>query len=136
VKLRHPHVEIRKGYCGGSPAIAGTKFPVRSVVHYVLNQGMSPEELVKEFEHLTLAQVHDALSYCYDHQAEMDRELEEHTEERGVLGPFALQKTDRIPVDCARRASVPSQITARSATLREECRGTNDEPSERLAGTG
>ena len=63
-------------------SFAGTKFPVRSVVHYVLRQGMSPEELVKEFGHLTLAQVHDALSYYYDHQIDMDRELEEYTEER------------------------------------------------------
>jgi uncharacterized protein (DUF433 family) len=39
----------------------GTKFPVHSVVNYVLKQGLSPEELMKEFPHLTLAQVYDAL---------------------------------------------------------------------------
>jgi uncharacterized protein (DUF433 family) len=82
VKSKHPYIEHRKGYCGGSPIIAGTRFPVRSVVNYVLRQGMSPEELVKEFGHLTLAQVYDALSYYYDHQAEVDRDIEENTEER------------------------------------------------------
>ncbi len=82
LKVKHPHIVSRKGFCGGSPIIAGTKFPVRSVVTYVLRQGMSPEELVKEFEHLTLAQVHDALSYYYDHQGEIDREIEENSEER------------------------------------------------------
>jgi uncharacterized protein (DUF433 family) len=88
VKVKHPHIESRKGYCGGSPIIAGTKFPVRSVVNYVLRQGMSPEELIKEFGHLTLAQVHDALSYYYDHQVEIDRDIEENTEEhvRSQLG--------------------------------------------------
>ena len=80
--MRHPHIEVRKAYCGGSAIIVGTKFPVRSVVNYVLRQGLSPEELVNEFGHLTLAQVHDALSYYYDHQAEIDREIEENTEER------------------------------------------------------
>lgn len=88
LKVRHPHIVSRKGYCGGSPVIAGTKFPVRSVVSYVLRQGMTPEELVAEFHHLSLAQVHDALSYYYDHQEEVDRDLVENSEDvvRAQLG--------------------------------------------------
>jgi len=78
----HPYIVSRKDYCGGSPIIEGTKFPVRSVVHYVLRQGLSPEELVKEFSHLSLAQVYDALSYYYDHKQEIDRELDENTEKK------------------------------------------------------
>ena len=81
-KKIHPYIDSRRDYCGGSPVIKGTKFPVRSVVNYVLRQGLSPEELVKEFPHLTLSQVYDALSYYYDHKEEVDRELEEHTEDR------------------------------------------------------
>jgi uncharacterized protein (DUF433 family) len=80
-KIKHPYIVVRKGTGGGSPTIAGTNFPVRSVVNYVLRQGFAPEELVREFSHLTLAQVHDALSYYYDHQAEIDREIVENTEE-------------------------------------------------------
>ena len=75
VKPKHPYIDSLKSHCGGSPIIAGTKFPVRSVVFYVLRQGMSPEELVKEFSHLTLPQVYDALSYYYDNKDEIDREL-------------------------------------------------------------
>jgi len=81
-KVTHFYITSRKNYCGGSPVIKGTKFPVRSVVNYILRQGLSPEELVKEFPHLTLAQVYDALSYYYDHQEEIERELRENTEER------------------------------------------------------
>ncbi|MCK6466881.1 MAG: DUF433 domain-containing protein [Candidatus Brocadia sinica] len=55
--------------------MAGTKFPVRSVVFYVLRQGMTPEELVKEFSHLTLPQVYDALSYYYENKEKIDKEL-------------------------------------------------------------
>lgn len=80
LKVRHPHIVVRKGYCGGSPVIAGTKFPVRSVVNYVLRQGMTPEELVAEFRHLTLAQVHDALSYYYDNRDEIERDITANTE--------------------------------------------------------
>jgi len=54
--------------------IRGTKFSVRSIVSYVLHQGISPEELVKEFSHLTLAQVYDALSYYYDHKESIAQE--------------------------------------------------------------
>jgi uncharacterized protein (DUF433 family) len=79
-KLKHPYITFSKDYCSRSPVIAGTKFPVRSVVNYVLKQGMMPEELVKEFNHLTLAQVYDALSYYYDYSEEIERELLENTE--------------------------------------------------------
>ena len=82
LKVRHPHIVARRGFCGGSPVIAGTKFPVRSVVSYVLRQGMTPEELAAEFRHLTLAQIHDALSYYYDHQREIEREIAANTEDR------------------------------------------------------
>jgi uncharacterized protein (DUF433 family) len=81
VKVVHPYIIRRKDYCGGQPIIKGTKFPVRSVVAYVLQQGMTPEELVTLFPHLTLAQVYDALSYYYDHKAEIDRDLAANTEE-------------------------------------------------------
>jgi uncharacterized protein (DUF433 family) len=53
---------------------------VRSVVNYVLRQGLSPEELVREFRHLTLAQVYDALSFYYDHRERIERELAANTE--------------------------------------------------------
>jgi uncharacterized protein (DUF433 family) len=70
------HVERRPGVCGGIPVIRGTRFPVRSVVVYVLRQGKAPEEIVREWPHLSLAQVHGALAYYYDHQAEIDADLE------------------------------------------------------------
>jgi uncharacterized protein (DUF433 family) len=71
----HPYIVSQADLCGGSPVIKGTKFPVRSVVAYVLHQGISPEELVKEFSHLTLAQVYDALSYYYDNKGRIDKDI-------------------------------------------------------------
>jgi uncharacterized protein (DUF433 family) len=62
-QVTHPHIDKRPGYRGGRAIIAGTNFPVSSVVIYILRQGMLPEELVRRFAHLTLAQVSDALSY-------------------------------------------------------------------------
>jgi len=84
-RIDHPYIVSDKNYCGGSPVIRGTKFPVRSVVNYVLRQGLSPEEIVGEFSHLTLAQIYDALSYYYDNKENIDRELLENSEERQRL---------------------------------------------------
>jgi uncharacterized protein (DUF433 family) len=78
-KVDHPYVVSQNDLCGGSPVIRGTKFPVRSVVNYVLRQGISPEELVREFSHLTLAQVYDAVSYYYDYKEAVDKDLEENS---------------------------------------------------------
>jgi uncharacterized protein (DUF433 family) len=79
--VRHAQIVVRKGFCGGSPVIAGTKFPARAVVNYVLRQGLTPEELAAEFTHLTRAQIHDALSYYYDHQREVDQDLAANSED-------------------------------------------------------
>jgi uncharacterized protein (DUF433 family) len=43
---------------------------------------LTPEELVREFPHLTLAQVYDALSYYYDHKPDIECELQDSTEEK------------------------------------------------------
>lgn len=84
-RIDHPYIVSDQDYCAGSPVIRGTKFPVRSVVNYVLRQGLSPEEIVEEFSHLTLAQIYDALSYYYDNKENIDRELLENSEERQRL---------------------------------------------------
>ncbi len=31
LKVHTAHIAVRRGYCGGSPVIAGTKLPARSV---------------------------------------------------------------------------------------------------------
>ncbi len=75
IRIKHPYIVSLKTHCGGSPIIAGTKFPVKSVVFYILRQGMTPEELVKEFSHLTLPQIYDALSYYYENKKQIDKEI-------------------------------------------------------------
>ena len=74
-RIMHPHVGLNDAICGGSPVIAGTRFPVRSVVFYVLRLGLAPEELVERFPHPTLAQVHDALAYYYDNRQEVEADI-------------------------------------------------------------
>lgn len=80
-KVAHPHITSDPKICGGSPIIAGTRFPVRSVVIYILRHGLTPEELTGRFPNLTLAQIHDALAYYYDNREEIERDIAENTEE-------------------------------------------------------
>lgn len=80
-KVIHPHITSDLRICGGSPIIVGTRFPVRSVVAYILHHGITPEELVNRFPHLTLGQIYDALAYYYDNRDEIERDIEENTEE-------------------------------------------------------
>ena len=46
-RTEHPHIERRLNVCGGKPVIRGTRLTVRAVVIYVLNHGMTPEEMVR-----------------------------------------------------------------------------------------
>ena len=48
------------------------------MVEYVLRLGMTPEEMVEEWTELSMAHIHGALAYYFDHQQEIDREIEEN----------------------------------------------------------
>jgi uncharacterized protein (DUF433 family) len=78
-EVLHPYVECRHGVHGGRPVIKGSRFPVSSIVQNH-RRGLSVDEILQEFPHLTPAEVHDALSYYYDHRAAMDREINELTD--------------------------------------------------------
>ena len=78
-KKTHLYVTCRPGVQGGEPVLRGTRIPVRSVVQYVILQGIPPESVAKEFR-LTLAAVYDALSFYYDNLAAMNRLIQSQTE--------------------------------------------------------
>ena len=47
--------------------------------------GLIPEEIVRKFGHLSLAQIHAALAYYYANQAEIDADLEDETRQTEAL---------------------------------------------------
>ena len=69
---------------GGRPCIAGTGVSVRRIAQWH-NLGMIPEEIVRNFGHLSLAQVHAALAYYYANKAEIDADLEVEERETEAL---------------------------------------------------
>ena len=76
----HPHVSRRKGVCGGRSIIEGTRIPVWSLIKWY-KIGVSVEDIIREFPQLTPSQVHDAFSYYYDNQEEIERDIAENEDE-------------------------------------------------------
>lgn len=56
---------------GGRPRILGTGVTVQRIVGWY-KLGLSPEEIADEFGHLTLAQVHAALTYYHANREEIE----------------------------------------------------------------
>lgn len=74
-KLRHPYITRKKGVCGGKPIIAGTRIKVAQIAVEYEMMGLTPDQIIDAHPHLTLAQVHDALSYYYDNIKELNAEI-------------------------------------------------------------
>ena len=76
-QLKHPYITVNKKIRGGEPIIAGTGIRVLDIaVRYEL-MNQSPEDIIAALPHLTLPQIHDALSYYYEHKEEMDKKWKE-----------------------------------------------------------
>lgn len=66
----------------GRAYIDDTNVKVIEVVLDKLGYGLSPEEILAEHPGIfTLAQIHAAFSYYYDHQTEFDAEIERQIKE-------------------------------------------------------
>ena len=60
----------------GVPWISGANTKVVEVVLGKMAHGWTPEEMHFQHPHLSMAQIHAALSYYYEHQAEVDADIE------------------------------------------------------------
>jgi uncharacterized protein (DUF433 family) len=67
-----PHIRIDSQ---GRPWVDETNTKVIEIVLDRLGYGWSPEEIHFQHPHLSLAQIHAALSYYYDHQAKLDEQM-------------------------------------------------------------
>ena len=80
-KKSFPNIEVVKFTGGTSAVIRGTRVPVHILIGY-LQIGETPETIAKEIiPHITLSQVYEAIQYYFVHQAEIEKEREENTEE-------------------------------------------------------
>jgi uncharacterized protein (DUF433 family) len=69
------HLEINER---GDAKLIGHRIKVKHIVGLVRYQGYTAGQIQSEaYPHLSLAQIHAALAYYYDHQADIDRRMEE-----------------------------------------------------------
>lgn len=78
VRTEHPHIVRSRGLAGDVPTIAGTRITVAFIIGQ-LRAGDTPQDILASYPHLTPAAVYDAISFYYDHQAEIDRFIEQNT---------------------------------------------------------
>lgn len=76
----------------GRAWIDDTNTKVIEVVLDKIGFGLSPEEIHTEHPHLSLAQIHGALAYYYDHQSDLDAQIAER--EQLVAAMRAAQGVD------------------------------------------
>ena len=72
---RQEHIAVDPDMCGGKPHVAGHRVKVQHVAIWHERQGKSPDEIVAEHPELTLADVHAALAYYYDHRDQIDADI-------------------------------------------------------------
>jgi len=94
VKTQYEHVILNGD---NVPVIAGTNMKVVELVLGRMAYGWSPEEVHFQHPYLTLGQIYSALAYYWDHQEELDRDIERR-----------LQFVDQV-----RQAMGPSPLVAR-----------------------
>jgi uncharacterized protein (DUF433 family) len=70
-KTEHPHIVRSAAILGGRPRIKATRIGVDFIGRF-LQIGTGPEEIAQMYPFLTLAAIHDAISYYYDHKVEID----------------------------------------------------------------
>ena len=77
--VHYPYITSHSGIAGGVPILEGTRITVRCIAGYY-QLGMDVDEILFSLSHLTTSQVHAALAYYFDHQEEIERDLEESSD--------------------------------------------------------
>lgn len=77
---KHKYIGVDDNVCNGSPVIDGTRIRVQDIAVLYEYSGKSPDEIIQGYPELSLPAVHDALSYYYAHQNEIDRKIREDRE--------------------------------------------------------
>jgi uncharacterized protein (DUF433 family) len=87
------HISKTPGICGGKACIAGHRIRVMDIVVWHERRGLSPDEIVDAFPGLTLADVHAALAYYFDHREEIEAEFRREVE---IAEEFKKRYPERV----------------------------------------
>ena len=88
----YPHITLN---ARGVPCLDGTRHRVIDLVADHVAHGYSAAQIVEQYPDLTPAQVHAALTYYYDHQAELNGEIMRQLKEVEALAEAAEDSPGR-----------------------------------------
>jgi uncharacterized protein (DUF433 family) len=71
--VSYPHIEITEE---GVPMLSGTQTKVMEVALDRIAHHWDADEIQRQHPHLSLAQIHSALAYYYDHREDLDRAIQ------------------------------------------------------------
>ena len=93
VETRYEYIVLSQNQVA---CIAGTNTKVVELIVEIRAYGWSPKGLHFQHPYLTLGQIHSALAYYWDHQDELDQDLErrlQHVDHmRQTAGPTPLEE--------------------------------------------
>jgi uncharacterized protein (DUF433 family) len=78
--VEQSHIIQDKGVCGGRPRIAGTRIKVQHITLEYERLGWTPDQICDAHPGLTLADIHAAITYYYDHKDEIDNAIQNDEE--------------------------------------------------------
>ena len=77
--MKYPHIASSPRILNGVPVIKGTRIAVRTIAGYY-QLGMTPDEILQSLPHLKQSELHAALTYYFDHQKAIDRDLKQNAD--------------------------------------------------------
>jgi uncharacterized protein (DUF433 family) len=90
IRTAHIHLDAR-----GVAWIDDTNTKVVEVAQDMIAHGWSPEEIHFQHAHLSMAQIHAALGFYFDHQAELDAAMQESLRRAAELREGATESPIR-----------------------------------------
>jgi len=94
------HIELD---ANGVPHLAGTPTKVVEIALERIAHHWDAEQIQRQHPDLTLAQVHSALAYYYDHQQELDDDIEQRRRRADEIFDRLGPATRRDKLHAARR---------------------------------
>ena len=96
------HITKTPGVCGGRACIAGHRIRVMDIAVWHEMRGYSPDQIIDLFAGITLADVHAALTYYFDHRQEIEDEFRREDEwadwvKTNIPSKIPVELRDRKP---------------------------------------
>jgi uncharacterized protein (DUF433 family) len=99
-QIKHPYIIKDREIRGGDAIIAGAGVRVIDIAVKYEIMGMMPEDIMVALPHITLSQIHDALSYYYEHKSELDWEW------KNVLEKVEIRRKGYEPIMERKRGKI------------------------------